>query len=182
MSKVKSLVGIFALLLTSAFSIYNAIDWTVKDDYVIKFRFGRYTFGVDSMPAPNYGTFKGLKATISFDKDNLDSAKIKASVDAKTIDTGVPSKNSSATGPDVLIADRFPLVTFESTSIRKGTTGYEATGNLTIKDISKEIIFPFTFENEVFNGGFTIETKDFNFTHPHVPKEVSIFFTIPVSQ
>jgi polyisoprenoid-binding protein YceI len=182
MTKLKLLIGALTILLTSAFVIYQSVDWKVKDDYIVKFRFGKYTFGVDSMPAPNYGTIKGLKASVSFDKDNLEKSKIIASIDAKTIDTGEPSKNSSAIGPDVLIADKFPLMTFESTSITKTSNGYEATGKLTIKNISKEIKFPFVFEKETFNGGFTIDTKDFNFTHPHVPKEITVFFTIPVAK
>jgi polyisoprenoid-binding protein YceI len=182
MKKIKLLIGIVTILLTSAFVLYQSADWKVKDNYIIKFRFGKYTFGVDSMPAPNYGTIKGLKASISFDQDNLEKSKITASIDAKTVDTGEPSKNSSATGPDVLIADKFPLVTFESTSITKVNNGYEAIGKLTIKNISKEIKFPFVFQKETFNGGFTIDTKDFNFTHPHVPKEITIFFTIPVTK
>jgi polyisoprenoid-binding protein YceI len=182
MKKVKLFVFVFIVFLTSAFIFYKAGDWTAKEDYIIKLRFGRYIFGVDSMPPPNYGTLKGLKAVISFDKDNLKDSKIKASVESSSINLGNPSKNSSASGPDVLNAYKFPLVTFESTSIQKVKNGYEATGILTIKDISKQINFPFIFENEIFNGGFTIETKDYNFTHPHVPKEVSIFFTIPVTK
>ncbi len=133
------------------------------------------------MPAPNYGTIKGLKATISFDKNDLKNSKIIAFVEAKTIDTGNPSKNYSATGPDVLMADKFPSISFESTSIIKAGDHYEAIGKLTIKDIAKEIKIPFVFEKEVFNGGFIIDTKDFNFTHPHVPNEISVFFTIPVT-
>lgn len=182
MKKIKLIIFTLTVLLTSAFVLYESVDWKVKDDYIIKFRFGKYTFGVDSMPAPNYGTIKGLKASILFDQDNLATSKITASIDAKTVDTGNPSKNSSATGPDVLIADKFPLVTFESTSITKINDGYEATGKLTIKDVTKEIKFPFVFEKEIFNGGFTIETKDFIFTHPHVPKEITIFFSIPVTK
>ena len=182
MKKIKLIIFTLTILLTSAFVLYDSVDWKVKDDYIIKFRFGKYTFGVDSMPAPNYGTIKGLKASISFDQDNLEKAKIIASIDAKSIETGESLKNSSATGPDVLIADKFPLVTFESTSITKINNHYEATGNLTIKNISKEIKFPFDFEKEIFNGGFTINTKDFSFTHPHVPKEITIFFTIPVAK
>lgn len=181
MKKVKLLISILTVLLMSAFVIYTSVDWKVKDDYLVKFRFGKYTFGVDSMPAPNYGTIKGLKATITFDEDNLQNSKIIASVDAKTIDTGNPSKNSSATGPDVLIADKFPLIAFESTSIIKIDNRYEAAGKLTIKDISREIKFPFVFEEKTFDGGFTIETKDFNFTHPHVPEAITVFFTIPVT-
>lgn len=182
MKKIKLLIATLTILLTSAFAIYESVDWKVKDDYIIKFRFGKYTFGVDSMPAPNYGTIKGLKASISFDQNNLAASKITASIDAKTVDTGDPLKNSSAKGSDVLIADKFPFVTFESTSIAKVNNGYEATGILTIKNISKEIKFPFVFEKETFNGGFTINTKDFNFTHPHVPKEITIFFKIPVTK
>ncbi len=181
MKKLKLLIAASIILLTSAFVLYKITDWKVKDNYSVKFKFGKYTFGKDSMPAP-YFTFKGLKASLLFDEADLERSKITASLEAKTIDTGNPSKDGSATGPDVLIASKFPLITFESTSITKVNNGYEATGKLTIKDVVKEIKLPFVFEKEMFSGGFTIETKDFNFTHPHVPKEISIFLTVPVTK
>ena len=182
MKNLKLLTLIVISILTSAFVVCKVLDWKVKDDYVVKFKFGKYTFGVDSMPSPNHGTIKGLHATIHFDPNDLEKSHVSISVEAKTIETGEPLKNASATGPDVLIAPKFPLISFKSTSLAKTDFGYEAVGNITIKDISKEIRFPFTFKNETFDGGFTLETKDFKFTHPHVPKEISVFFTIPVTQ
>jgi polyisoprenoid-binding protein YceI len=178
---IKLLISASIILLASSFAVIVSVDWKVKDNNSVKFKFGRLTFGKDSMVAPN-GTFKALKASISFDEVNPEKSKITASIDARTIDTGNSSKDGSAKGPDVLVTDKFPLITFESTTITKVNNGYEATGKLTIKDITKEIKFPFVFEKETFSGGFTIETKDFNFTHPHVPKEISIFFTIPVTK
>ena len=155
--------------------------WKVKDNYKVEFKFGRHTFGKDSMGG-SFGTFKGLKASIVFDASDLEKSKIVASIDPRTINTGNSSKDASATGPDVLAADKFPLISFESTGITKVNTGYEAAGKLTIKDITKDVTLPFVFEKETFSGGFTIETKDFNFTHPHAPKEVYVFFTLPVTQ
>jgi polyisoprenoid-binding protein YceI len=181
MQKTKLLIIAATILLAFSFVAVTAINWKVKEDYQVKFKFGKYYFGSDSLSEPN-GFVNGLKATITFDKDNLPNSKIIASIDATTIDTGNPSKNSSATGPDVLIAEKFPLITFESSVIVKTDKGYETTGQLTIKNISKEIKFPFVFEGEIFKGGLTIETKDFHFTHPHVPGEITVFFTIPVIQ
>ncbi|HQQ95294.1 MAG TPA: YceI family protein [Bacteroidia bacterium] len=182
MRKIKLFICVCLVFLSSAFVWYRSNNWTVKNDYILKFRFGKYSFGVDSMPAPNYGTIKGLKASIIFDQEHPEQSKIFATVEAKTIDTGNSSKNASATGPDVLISDQFPLLSFESSTITKSNSGYVANGKLTIKNITRDIQFPFVFANNTFEGGFTIESKDFHFTHPHVPEYISVFFILPVNR
>jgi len=182
MKRLKLIIGVLTILFTSGFVICQSVDWNVKDNYEVKFQFGRLTFGKDSMTGHPGGTFKDLKASISFDELNLEKSKIMASIAAGSISTGNAMKDASATGQDVLIADKFTAITFESSIITKTENGYEATGKLTIKDISKEIKFPFVFEKEIFRGGYTLETKDFNFTHLGVPKEISVFFTIPVAK
>lgn len=176
MKRIKFLTGALTILVTSAFVLYQSVDWKVKEGYSVKvFRNSQIQYPI---------VFKGLKADISFDKENPEKSKIHAVIDATTVDTGNESMTAHAKEPSVLDTDKFPVITFKSSSIKKNISGYEITGNLTLKGITKEINFPFTFEKDTFIGTFTIAAKDFNITREGaVPSgQIRIELTIPVTK
>ncbi|MBA4144613.1 MAG: polyisoprenoid-binding protein, partial [Cytophaga sp.] len=57
-------------------------------------------------------------------------------------------------------------------------------GMLTLKGITKEINFPFTFDTDTFIGTFSIAAKDFNINREGaVPSgQIKIELTIPVTE
>lgn len=176
MKGLKLITGALILLITSAFIFCQSHDWKVKEGYSVKvFRNAQIQF-------PIY--FKGLKAQISFDQAHPEKSKIVASIDATTVETGNPSMTEHAKEANVLDVEKYPVITFESTSVRKTDSGYETTGNLTMKGITKEITFPFTFEKDTFIGMFPIMAKDFNINREGaVPSgEIKIELTIPVTK
>lgn len=176
MKGIKLLTGALVLLLTSAFVIYQSTNWKVKEGYSVK------VFRNSQIQYPIF--FKGLKAEISFDKEHPEKSKIRATIDATTVDTGVELMTAHAKEENVLHTDKFPVITFESRSILKNNSGYETTGTLTMKGITKEITFPFTFKNDTFSGSFTIAARDFNITREGaVPSgEIRIELMIPVTK
>jgi polyisoprenoid-binding protein YceI len=175
MNKVKLLIGTLTIFLASAFSVIVSIDWKVKDDYSVK------AYATDKVQG--YGiSFKGLKSTISFDEENPEKSKISASIDATSIDTGNDGMTAHAKEAEALNTNKFPIINFDSKTITKTITGYEATGDLTIKGITKEIKFPFVFVQEIFRGVFTITPKDFNLTRDGVPEKMTIELIIPVTK
>lgn len=161
----------------SAFTFVKSIGWKIDEKtYEVKF----------SGPKAN-GFFKGLKADIQFDESAPEAAKISATIDATTVSTGFGMKNRHARSEEALDTDKYPTIAFTSTSVTKKGTGYEATGDLTLKGITKSIVLPFTFTNKangqgIFRGGFTIAPKDFNLTRSGVPDEIKIDLTVPVNQ
>ncbi|GHN02098.1 hypothetical protein WSM22_35870 [Cytophagales bacterium WSM2-2] len=174
MKRIKFLTGVLTILVTSAFILYQSADWKVKEGYSVKvFR---------NSQGPIF--FKGLKAEISFDKENPEKSRIEAVIDATTIDTGNELMTAHAKEPNVLDTDKFPKITFKSSSIKKGINGYEISGALTLKGITKEINFPFTFEKDTFIGTFTIAAADFNITRQGaVPSgQIRIELIIPVAK
>ncbi|HOZ88439.1 MAG TPA: YceI family protein, partial [Bacteroidia bacterium] len=130
MKKLKVLLNGAALFAVLAFTLTQRVTWKVKDDYTVKF---------------SGGTFKGLKALILFNENNPENSRITASIDARTINTGNRLMDEHAKDRQALDAENFPLITFVSTSIRKNANGYEATGNLTLKGVTKEVKLPFVF-------------------------------------
>lgn len=166
---------VFTLLL-SAFTVVYLSDWQVKeDDYAVKFK----TKGAS-------GTFKGLKGTINFDKANPEKSHFDVTVDVNTIGTGIGLKNRHAKNEDFFNAEKYPTIRFTSAKIVPSGNGFLASGTLTIKDVSKEVTIPFTFEdagNEgVFRGGFELNRKDYNLEKNRVGEVVKVELVVPVNK
>ncbi|PZR39224.1 MAG: hypothetical protein DI538_07425 [Azospira oryzae] len=176
MKTIQLMTAALIMVVASAFVSYKSVDWKIKEGYSVK------VFRNAQVHYPIY--FKGLKASISFDKEHPEKSKIQASIDATTVDTGVELMTAHAKEESVLDTDHFPVITFQSSSVRKNSTGYEVTGMLTLKGITKDINFPFTFDKDTFIGTFSIAAKDFNINREGaVPSgQIKIELTIPVTE
>ncbi len=157
----KNIYPIAALLIiaASAFTFIQSQNWKIGEDYSIKFS-GNNASGI----------FKGLKGTVDFDDANLASSKFDVTVDVATINTGNGMKNTHAKSDKWFDAEKYPTITFVSTSITKSATGYDAKGNLQIHGVTKEVTLPFTFQKTASGGVFTssldINRLDFNMKTP----------------
>jgi polyisoprenoid-binding protein YceI len=136
-----------------------------------------------------HGNFTGLKATIDFDEKNPGAGSIAASVDAKTVSTGVGMRNKHLRSEDQFFnTDKYPEISFHSKKIEKTATGYEAAGELTMKGVTKPVEIPFTFSNKegagLFKGQFTIKRADFSLGKPggSIGEEVTIDLEVPVKK
>ena len=74
---------------------------------------------------------------------------------------------------DFFDEERYPEITFKSIKIKKEGDGYVAIGNLTLRDVTKEIKVPFTVAGPIevmggtrvgFEGSTTINRLDFGVT------------------
>jgi polyisoprenoid-binding protein YceI len=188
MKRILVVAGVLVILLASAFTYYKITARKVNEDYSVNkngYAVNKDGYSVKvfrNAQGPIY--FKGLITDIVFDEAHPESSRFVASIDASTVDTGNELMTAHAKEPEVLDTEKFPIIIFESTSVRKAAVGYEVTGKLKLKGITKEITFPFTFENETFSGNFSILAKDFNITrNGAVPSgEIKIELTIPVKR
>lgn len=135
-----------------------------------------------------HGKLSGLKSTILFDEKNLAASSISASVDSKSISTGIGLRNRDLQKEKYLNSEKYPLLSFRSDKIQKSSTGYNAIGSLTIKGVTKQIEIPFTFSEKgnagVFKGGFTIKRQDYGIGNPggSIGSTVTIDLEIPVTK
>ncbi len=129
-----------------------------------------------------HGNFSGLQATIQFNEKDLAGSSINASVDAKTVSTGVSLRNSDLRNKEEwLNTDKYPRITFRSKKIEKSGNGYKASGELTIKGVTK----PAGKEaSGLFKGQFTIKRADFQLGKKggSVGEEITIVISVPVKK
>jgi len=174
MKKNFYVLATFLFLIASAFVIFQATEWKISDNFSIKFDGGD--------PA---GEFKGLKGTISFDPINLKDSKFAVSIEVASINTGNGMKNTHAKSEKWLDAEKYPAIKFTSNEITKTPSGFQAKGILEMHGIQKEITFPFTFENNIFTGGFDINRMDYkiNIEEPqHGATILKVNIRVPVSK
>src|SRR5712692_49431 len=88
------------------------------------------------------GKFKDFDISLTSSKEDFTDAVIEASIKVKSIDTGVEARDNHLRTDDFFNAEKFPEITFKSTSIEKvGDNLYKITGNLTIRDVTKKVTF-----------------------------------------
>src|SRR5262249_54031976 len=111
------------------------------------------------------GSLSGLAGKIQFDPGKPQESHFDVSVAASTINSDNGMRDDHLRGEsyfDVQHHPRIRLVSGRITASRKGA--YVFVGQLTIKDHSKEVVFPFTAAagggGYRFQGSFTISRKD----------------------
>lgn len=93
------------------------------------------------------GEFGRFDGHIFFDPKDLKGSKADIVIDITSINTGSTDRDSQALDSDWFDASHFPRARFETGSFdRTGPNLYEATANLTIRDITQIIVMPFTVE------------------------------------
>ncbi len=96
------------------------------------------------------GRFDKFDGKVATKGNNLDGATMSFMVDVNSVNTGVDMRDKHLKSPDFFDGEKYPNMSFESTSITKDkNNAYLLKGKLTIKDVTKDISVPVTF------GGMT---------------------------
>jgi polyisoprenoid-binding protein YceI len=130
-----------------------------NDSSTVQFKIKNFGFDVS-------GSFGGLLGTIQFDPANINSAQFDVSIDANSINTGVEMRDNHLREVDYFDVKQYPRIHFESTRLSAGKRGdYLLWGKLTIKNVTKEIDFPFRATavpgGYRFAGSFSLNRRDF---------------------
>jgi len=124
------------------------------------------TFGYKQMNVPLDGKFNKFSAQIAFDPAKVANAQARIEMDVASIDTGSADGDDAVVGKLWFNAKAFPSATFVSTGLKSlGGNRYEASGKLTIKGKTQNIVAPVTFQaaadRGVFEGSFIIKRLDY---------------------
>jgi polyisoprenoid-binding protein YceI len=163
-------------LSCTAFTFLITHNWQVKDEnYVLKF---------DTRWVK--GNMKGLKGTIDFDEKNFSQSNFDVSIDVNTISTGNKLEDKHAKAEGFFNAEKYPNIKFKSTKFEKVTSGFQVSGNLTIKETTKLITIPYTFDNKGnegnFKGNFSINRSEYGLKKMGVGETIKIELQIPVKK
>ncbi len=99
------------------------------------------------------GKFLDYTGFITIDGEAFESANIDFTVKVKSIDTNVEMRDNHLRGADFFEVEKYPDMTFKSTKmLATGKPNYYLLyGKLTIKDVTKDVIFDVHFGGTVKN-------------------------------
>jgi polyisoprenoid-binding protein YceI len=135
------------LLAASAFAATAPVKYTlVPANSLLRFTF-------EQAGANNTGRFTKYTADVAFAADNLAASKIDVSIDVASLDTGDKERDDTLKSADLFDPAKFPKARFVSSKITPSGAGrYEAQGKLTIRNVTKDIKLPITFQTRPENG------------------------------
>lgn len=121
------------------------------------------------------GVFTRWEGSIEFDPEKGELQKASARIEAASIDTREAKRDEHLRSPDFFDVEKYPALTFESTKVEKvGEQAYRVTGNLTIRDVTREVVLdaeflgagknPWGQEVAGFQAKTRISRKDYGLT------------------
>ena len=112
------------------------------------------------------GQFTNYSADVEVDDlADLSSAKIDISIDTTSITTNNDDRDNHLKSAEFFDIEQFPDIKFKSTSITKDGDDYKVSGDLTIKGVTKPVVFDVEYGGKGTNPwgvevyGFEAETK-----------------------
>ena len=122
-----------------------------------------------------HGSFRGVSGVVKFDPADLGKSGVDATIDVKTVSTGVDKRDEHLRSPDFFDVAKFPTMTFKSTSVAKNGDHYDVKGDLTLHGVTKPVVLQLETPGREQIGmdkkphrGFTATTninrKDFGLT------------------
>lgn len=122
----------------------------------------RVSFVSKQMGVPVEGRFSRFTAKFSFDPDKPQAARAAVDIDVASIDAGSAEANEEVTGKNWFAVKQYPVAHFESTRVMPlGDDRYQVSGRLTIRNVTRDVVAPFTFKNGVFEGRYTLRRLDY---------------------
>ena len=87
------------------------------------------------------GKFPKFTATVVGDEKDPAHARVEASIDAASIDTGEPKRDSHLKSADFFDVEKYPTITFKSTKVEAvGDRRFKLHGDLTMHGVTKPVV------------------------------------------
>lgn len=117
------------------------------------------------------GRFNDVKGTVEISQD-LSKCNVNVTIPTASIDTAEKKRDEHLRSAEFLDVKKYPNMTFKSKKCSGNIEDFKITGDLTIKDVTKEVVMEAEYEGSVvdswgnqraaFTADFDIKRKDFN--------------------
>lgn len=117
------------------------------------------------------GMFGDFSGVINFDEKNFPGSSVEMMVMVNSIDTEETKRDEHLKSPDFFDVEKYPEMSFKSTKVIKGEGNkFQIVGNLTIKDVTREVTFDCEYNGAIafmgtnkagFSARTTVNRQDF---------------------
>jgi polyisoprenoid-binding protein YceI len=125
-----------SIILVLAFPLLvNAYTYRIDPDHI------SIQFKIRHLSVSNVtGNFQKATGTATFDDKDPAAARVEATIDAASIDTGHEKRDEHLRGPDFFDVAKYPTIKFVSKKVEKvGPGKLKITGDLTMHGVTREV-------------------------------------------
>ncbi len=136
MKKILALFAVLALALSSRAEVetYNIDAGHSAVGFKLRHVLSNFT-----------SSFTKVSGAITVDREDLEKSSVVATIDVAALNTDSEGRDKHIKGTDFFDTAKFPSATFKSKSWKKtGESTFDITGDLTIKDVTKEVVLKAT--------------------------------------
>ena len=156
--RIKHIIRLTAIAVTlGGSSLVDAADTYTIDPAHTRVGFSARHFGISNVK----GRFKEFTGKLTMDGDALKEAT--ATIQVKSIDTGVEQRDNHLRTADFFDAANHPTITFKTKSIEKKAGSIVMVADFTMRGVTKELRLPVTLSKAVkdpwSNTRIGLETK-----------------------
>jgi polyisoprenoid-binding protein YceI len=162
---VKKFLSVSLLLVAGTVSAFAA------EEYKIDPAHSSATFTVRHLMISNVpGRFANVTGTIVYDEKDVTKSSVTATIPTSTINTDNEGRDKHLRSADFFDVEKYPEMKFVSKKVEKRGNQLVAIGDLTIKDVTKQVELPFEVVKANTPSGMVvgatgatkINRKDFN--------------------
>ena len=85
------------------------------------------------------GSLSGVTGTVVWVEKDTSKSSVEATIDAKTVSTNNEKRDAHLKSPDFFNVDKFPTLTFKSTSVTRAAGKLQVIGDLTLAGVTKSV-------------------------------------------
>lgn len=139
------------------------------------------------------GMINSVKGTILLNDADIAKSSVNATIETSTVWTGTAARDKDLKSPNFFDVEKYPQITFKSTSLTRSDGKLKLTGDLTLTGVTKSVTFdldgpsaPETGKDGKVRSGFSaagiLKRSDFNFgsKYPSAIIGNDVKFTIDV--
>jgi polyisoprenoid-binding protein YceI len=148
-------------------NVYCISNLCLSQTYLPVEKSSSVKFFINNFGISTEGSFGGIKGDIDFNPSKLRDASFDMSVDAESVFTKNRTRDNHLKSRDYFYVEKYPTIYLISKSITKAPlkNQYWFEGELMIKDVTRQIKFQFTAEQDksgyLFKANFRINRRDY---------------------
>ena len=161
-----------ALLLPGVGAFAQASSWAIDTNH------SQVNFQILHMAVSTVrGSLSGVTGTVVWDDKDPSKSSVEVTINASTVSTNNDKRDTHLKSPDFFNVEKFPTLTFKSTSVSGVSGKLQVTGDLTLGGVTKSVTLDVDGPTAPVNGmggkmvtGFSatgvLKRADFNFGNP----------------
>jgi polyisoprenoid-binding protein YceI len=122
------------VLLTGTAAFAQSSTWTIDKNH------SQTDFQIRHLGVSNVrGSISGITGTVVWDEKDISKSSVNATIDATTVSTNNDARDKHLKSPDFFNIEKYPTITFKSTSVVRTNGKLQVIGDLTLAGVTKSV-------------------------------------------